>query len=218
MTAIENVLVTGSTGYVGGRLVPRLLEEGFSVRVLVRDPDRAQGHPWVDSVEVVEGDVLRPDTLRPAMEGIDAAYYLVHSMKGSPDFHRRDLKAAENFGTAARQSAVKRIIYLGGLGSPEEQLSEHLQSRHQTGEVLRACGVPVTEFRAAIIVGAGSVSFEMIRYLTERIPIMICPKWVFTRIQPIAVVDVLEYLVAALRTPASSGKVIEVGGRDVMAI
>ncbi len=210
------VLVTGATGYVGGRLVPRLLEAGYRVRCLVRDPARLQGRPWGEQVEVAEGDVFRPATLVAAMQGVDAAYYLIHSMSGSADFHERDLIAARSFGDAAYVAGVQHIIYLGGLGDPDADLSQHLRSRQKTGEALREAGVPVTEFRAAIIVGSGSVSFEMIRYLTERIPVMICPRWVYTRVQPISIRNVLEYLVTALETPESRGKVIEIGGSDVL--
>ncbi len=210
------ILVTGVTGYVGGRLVPHLLEAGYQVRCLVRDPSRLQGRPWLDQVDVVQGDVLRPDSLPAAMQGVEVAYYLIHSMSGSADFHRRDLIAARHFGQAARDAGVQRIVYLGGLGDPEADLSQHLRSRQQTGEALQEAGVPVTEFRAAIIVGSGSVSFEMIRYLTERIPVMICPQWVFTRVQPISIRNVLEYLVSALETPESAGQVVEIGGADVL--
>jgi uncharacterized protein YbjT (DUF2867 family) len=212
----DRVLVTGATGYVGGRLMPRLLDAGYRVRVLVRDPARLQGRPWLEQVEVVAGDALKPDTLPAAMQGINTAYYLIHSMSGSADFHQRDLVAARSFGAMAKTAGVKRIIYLGGLGDPGADLSQHLRSRQETGEALREAGVPVTEFRAAIIVGSGSVSFEMIRYLTERLPVMICPRWVFTRVQPIAVGDVLAYLVGALATPESAGKTIEIGGADLL--
>lgn len=210
------ILVTGVTGYIGGRLVPRLLDAGYQVRVLVRDPARLQGRPWLDRAEVHQGDVLDSQTLGPAMQGVDAAFYLIHSMRGNPDFHQRDLTAARNFGTAAHEQGVQRIIYLGGLGDPSTDLSRHLESRQQTGKALREAGVPVTEFRAGIIVGSGSISFEMIRYLTERIPIMICPRWVFTRTQPISIRDTLDYLVAALQTPDSVGKTLEIGGTDVL--
>lgn len=195
------ILVTGATGYVGGRLVPRLLAAGYRVRCLVRDPSRLQGRPWLDQVELVRGDMLRPDSLAVAMRDVHAVYYLVHSLGGGGDFSERDLAAARNCAEAARASNVGRIIYLGGLGDPQVELSRHLRSRHETGEALREAGVPVTEFRAAVIVGSGSLSFEMIRYLTERLPVMICPKWVFTRIQPIAIRNVLDYLVAALACP-----------------
>ena len=147
--------------------------------------------------------MLRPETLPAAMAGVDAAYYLIHSMAGSGDFHRRDREAAAAFGAAARAAGVRRIVYLGGLGDPEPDLSEHLRSRQETGDALARAGVPVTELRAAVIVGSGSLSFEMIRYLTERVPVMICPRWVYTRVQPIAIRDVLDYLVAALEAPAA---------------
>ena len=210
------ILVTGVTGYIGGRLVPRLLEAGYRVRVLVRDPARLQGRPWLEQVDVHQGDVLRPDTLKSAMADVSAAYYLIHSMRGNPDFHQRDLIAARNFGAVAKEQGVQRIIYLGGLGDPDTDLSRHLQSRQQTGAALREAGVPVTEFRAGVIVGSGSISFEMIRYLTERIPIMICPRWVFTRTQPISIHDTLDYLIAALQTPDSIGQIVEIGGADIL--
>jgi uncharacterized protein YbjT (DUF2867 family) len=210
------VLVTGATGYIGGRLVPRLLAANFRVRCLARDPARLQGRPWLAQVEVVTGDCLRPETIAAAMRGVDVAFYLVHSMAGGADFERRDILAARHFATAAKAAGVRRIIYLGGLGDPDSALSEHLRSRQETGTVLRESGVPVTEFRAPVIVGSGSLSFEIIRYLTERLPVMICPRWLYTRVQPIAIRNVLDYLVAALQTPASAGRVIEIGGADVL--
>lgn len=213
---MKHVLVTGATGYIGGRLITPLLDRGYLLRVLVRDPQRLQGRPWRDQVNVVQGDVLQPDTLVPAMKGVDAAYYLIHSMSSRGNFHQRDLTAAANFARTARAAGVQQIIYLGGLGDPESDLSPHLESRQATGRELAAHGVSVTEFRAAIIVGSGSISFEMIRYLTERLPVMICPRWVYTRVQPIAVDDVLSYLTAALEVPGSAGQVLEIGGRDVL--
>ena len=210
------VLVTGATGYIGGRLVPRLLQAGYRVRCLVRDPERLQGRPWLDQVEVVAGDVLQAETLAPAMVGIGAAYYLIHSMAGGQGFHERDLIAARNFGAAAAAAGVGRILYMGGLGDPETELSQHLRSRQDTGAALREGGVPVTEFRAGVIVGSGSLSFELIRYLIERLPVMICPRWLYTCIQPIGIRNVLEYLIAALETPASIGETIEIGGADVL--
>jgi len=216
MTKSRRVLVTGATGYVGGRLVPRLLHAGCHVRVLVRDPARLQGRPWLDLVEVATGDVLNRGTLDAAMHSVESAYYLVHSMLGKGDFVAQDIAAARSFGQAARQAGVRQIIYLGGLGDPETDLSEHLRSRQQTGAALREAGVPVTEFRAAVIVGSGSVSFEMIRDLTERLPVMICPRWVFTRTQPIAIDDVLAYLSASLECADARGRVIEIGGDDVL--
>jgi len=213
---VQNILVTGATGYVGGRLVPRLLEAGYNVRLLARDVHRLGGRSWLERVELIQGDVLQPESLPAAMDGIDAAYYLIHSMSDSADFHERDLVAARNFGAAAKGADVGRILYLGGLGDPQADLSQHLRSRQQTGQALREAGVPVTEFRAAVIVGSGSLSFEMVRYLTERIPVMICPRWVFTRIQPIAIEDVLRYLAAALETPESAGEIVEIGGAEVL--
>ena len=210
------VLVTGATGYVGGRLVPRLLAAGHQVRVLVRDPARLSGRAWSGQVEQVRGDVLDEASLGPALEGMEAAYYLVHSMDGKPDFEARDRQAATSFGAAARRAGVGRLLYLGGLGDQRSSLSAHLASRQATGQELAAAGVPVTEFRAAVIVGSGSISFEMVRYLTERLPAMLCPRWVMQRIQPIAVRDVLAYLVAALQVPASAGRVVEIGGADVL--
>jgi uncharacterized protein YbjT (DUF2867 family) len=210
------ILVTGVSGYIGGRLVPRLLELGYRVRCLARDPARLQGRAWQTSVEIVGGDVLQPDSLAQAMQGVTAAYYLVHSLAGGADFHQRDMTAAQNFCTAAKAAGIKRIIYLGGLAEATLNLSEHLRSRQQTGDALRTAGVPVTEFRAGVIVGSGGLSFEMIRYLTERVPVMICPRWVYTRTQPIGIREVLEYLARALAVPESSGRIIEIGGAEIV--
>jgi uncharacterized protein YbjT (DUF2867 family) len=210
------VLVTGATGYIGGRLVPRLLARGHAVRCLARDLSRLQGRTWLPDVEAVQGDLLDASSLVGALEGIDVACYFVHSMGSGHGFHARDLAAARAFGEAARTAGVRRIIYLGGLGEESAALSEHLRSRQATGEALRESGVPVTEFRAAVIVGSGSLSFEMIRYLTERVPVMICPSWVYTRVQPIAVDDVLDYLTGALAVPESADRTIEIGGADVI--
>lgn len=210
------ILVAGATGYIGGRLVPRLLGLGYRVRCLVRDPARLQGRPWQHEVQIAAGDVLEAESLAAALQGVQAAYYLVHSLGGGADFHRRDVSAARNFSQAARGAGIERIIYLGGLAEAAPDLSEHLRSRQESGEALRAGGVPVTEFRAGVIVGSGSVSFEMIRYLTERVPVMICPRWVYTRTQPIGIRDVLEYLTAALAVPESRGRIIEIGGSEVV--
>jgi uncharacterized protein YbjT (DUF2867 family)/uncharacterized protein YndB with AHSA1/START domain len=216
MATTKFILLTGATGYIGGRLVPRLVEAGHRVRCLARDPARLAGRHWLPRVEVMVGDCLQRETLPAAMAGVDTAFYLVHSMAGGYDFEERDVTAARNFAAMARAAGVQRIIYLGGLGDPATGLSDHLRSRQATGAALRETGVPITEFRAAVIVGSGSLSFEIIRCLTERVPVMICPKWVFTRVQPIAISNVLDYLAAALDTPESAGRVLEIGGADVM--
>jgi len=198
------ILVTGATGYIGGRLVPRLLDRGHSVRVLVRDPGRIAGRPWAGRVEVGAGDLLDAATLEPALAGVDAAYYLVHSMDAGQDFEERDRTAAGNFVEAARKTAgIGHLVYLGGLQPAGSNISEHLRSRAEVGEILRA-GLPTTELRAGPIIGSGSASFEMVRYLTERLPAMIAPRWILNEVQPIAVRDVLSYLGAILW---SSGRV-----------
>ena len=212
MPSIKLILVTGATGYVGGRLVPRLLDAGYRVRVLVRDPARLQGRPWLKRVEIVTGDALTEGTLAEAMHGVSVAYYLIHGKQGGRVNAERDLQVAHNFAHAAEQAKIERIIYLGELVDPPSDLSPYLRSRHETGYILRYGGVPVTEFRAGMIVGSGSVLFEMVRYLAEREPVLSCPAWFFSEAQPIAIRDVLSYLIAALETPESTGRLIEIGG------
>ena len=215
----ERILVTGATGYVGGRLVPRLLDAGYRVRVLARNPSHLQGRTWLNQVDVVQGDALVPEALSEAMKGVHAAYYLIHSMSGSDNFHQRDLLAAHNFGRAAQAAGLQRIVYLGGLGDSRQGLSEHLRSRHEIGRVLAASGIPLIEFRSAVIVGSGSASFEMMRYTIEGMPVQLCPTWVTTRIQPISVRDVLDYLIASLSLPdekIDTHCVVEIGGADVL--
>lgn len=212
MTDSKLILVTGATGYVGGRLVPRLLEAGYRVRVLVRDPARLHGRPWLGKVEVITGDALTEGTQNEAMRGISVAYYLIHGKQGGRDSAERDLTVARNFAHAAEQMNVERIIYLGELVDPTSDLSPYLRARHETGYILRYGGVPVTEFRAGMIVGSGSVLFEMVRYLGEREPLLLCPAWFFSQAQPIAIRDALSYLIDALDTPESIGRLIEIGG------
>ncbi len=208
------VLVTGATGYIGGRLVPRLLAKGHSVRCLARNPHRLEGRPW-PGVEVVAGDLGDPASLPFALEGVEAAYYLVHSMAGGKSFRERDRRMALAFGEAARRAGVQRIVYLGGLGDPSHVHSKHLLSRQEVGGSLAQSGVPVVEFRAAVIVGSGSASFEMIRHLTDRLPMMVAPRWVETRCQPIGIRSVLDYLMEALERPGAEG-IYEIGGADIL--
>lgn len=209
-------LVTGATGYIGGRLVPRLLERGHRVRCLVRDPSKLALDPWRDQVEVLEGDVLDPTSLGDAFEGCTNAYYLVHSMGHADDFSEADRRGAENFQKAADAAGLSRIVYLGGLGrTDDDELSDHLSSRHEVGQQLAAGATPVTELRASVIIGSGSVSFEMLRYLTEVLPVMTTPKWVRTRSQPIAVRDVLQMLTTVLEDEPVS-RVLEIGGPEVL--
>ncbi len=210
--------VIGATGYVGGRLVPHLLDAGHSVRCLARTPERLRDVEWRDSVEVVPADVLDQASLEAGFRDLDAVYYLVHAMGHAGNFAEADRQGAENTRHAAEAAGVGRIIYLGGLGDDGPgELSHHLASRHEVGDVLAAGSVPVTELRAAVIIGSGSASFEMLRHLDEVLPVMICPRWVTkTRCQPIAIIDVLHYLVAVLEEPAAAGRVLEIGGPEVL--
>ena len=214
MDKLGHILLTGATGYVGGRLLPLLVADGWRVRCLARHPEHLS--PRVPAgVEVEPGDLLDAASLGAAMQGVKAAFYLVHSMGATGDFETQDRLAAENFAAAARAAGVRRIVYLGGLGEDEPDLSAHLRSRHEVGARLRAYGVPVIEFRASIIIGSGSLSFEMIRALVERLPVMVTPRWVRVTAQPIAIGDVLAYLRAALTIETGHHSLtVEVGGPD----
>ena len=212
------VLITGASGYVGGRLLQSLEGQGVALRCLARRPDFLAGRVGA-ATEVVEGDVLAPETLGPALEGVDTAYYMIHSMGGAgpEDFDVRDRRGAENFARAARAAGVRRIVYLGGLGDEEVDLSLHLRSRHEVGRILASAGVPVIEFRASIVLGSGSLSFEMLRSLTERLPVMVTPRWVHVRAQPISIGELLAYLVAALDLEADESRVYEIGGAECVS-
>jgi uncharacterized protein YbjT (DUF2867 family) len=211
------VLITGATGYVGGRLLAALEADGRRrLRCMAREPDALRGRVAA-TTEVVRGDCLEPDSLTAALQDVDAAFYLVHSMGAGDGFAQRDAQAAQNFAQAARAAGVGRIVYLGGLGASGEGLSPHLRSRQETGARLGSTGVPVIELRASVIVGSGSLSFELVRALVERLPIMICPRWVAVPTQPIAIEDVLEYLLATLDLPPGEPGVFEIGGPDVVS-
>ena len=209
-------LVTGASGYIGGRLVPELLDAGFTVRAGARQVIQLRDAPWADRVEVAHADVLDPDVIRAALEGVDVAYYLVHAIGEGHDFEEMDRRAARTFAAAARDAGVSRIVYLSGLVPEDEELSPHLRSRQEVGEILLASGVPTAVLQAAVIIGSGGASFEMLRYLTERLPAMVTPVWVQTRIQPIAVRDVLYYLVGASTLPAEVNRTFDIGGPDVL--
>ncbi|WP_396611060.1 NAD(P)H-binding protein [Haloferax sp. S1W] len=207
------VLVTGATGFVGRRLVPALLDAGHDVVALVRDASRYTGP---QEVEVVEGDLLEPASLGPAVEGVDAAYYLVHSMRSGGDFEERDRLAARNFVDAASEADVERVIYLGGLGEERDRLSPHLRSRREVEHLLESGEFALTTLRAAIIIGRGSAGFEVVRQLAKRLPLMVTPQWVETRCQPIAIADVVAYLVGVLDHPETAGETYEIGGPEVL--
>ncbi|MEV7210274.1 MULTISPECIES: SDR family oxidoreductase [unclassified Streptomyces] len=212
-------LVTGATGYVGGRLVPELLDAGHRVRCLARSPHKLRDHPWAGRAEVVRGDVTDADSVAAAMEGVDVAYYLVHALGTGDDFEATDRRAARTFAERAEAAGVRRIVYLGGLtpaGVPEGELSPHLRSRAEVGRILLASGVPTTVLRAAVVIGSGSASFEMLRYLTERLPVMVTPSWVHTRIQPVAVRDVLRALVGSATMPEEVSRSFDIGGPDIL--
>jgi uncharacterized protein YbjT (DUF2867 family) len=207
------VLVTGATGFVGSRLVPVLLAAGHGVRALVRDPGRYDGP---DGVEVFRGDLLDPGSFDSALEGVEAAYYLVHSMQAGEDFEERDRRAARNFAEAATAAGVDRVVYLGGLGEEGEELSAHLESRREVERILGEGDYDLTTLRAAIVIGEGSASFAMVRQLASRLPVMVTPRWVQNECQPIAIDDVLAYLIGVLDHPETAGQTYEIGGPDVL--
>ncbi|GHC51135.1 SDR family oxidoreductase [Streptomyces flavofungini] len=212
-------LVTGASGYIGGRLVPELLDAGHHVRCLARSPAKLRDHPWATHVEVAQGDVTDAASLAEAMRGIDVAYYLVHALASGSDFEETDRLGARNFAERAYAAGVRRIVYLGGLtsrGVPASDLSPHLRSRAEVGQIFLDGPVPATVLQAAVVIGSGSASFEMLRYLTERLPVMVTPSWVHTRTQPIGVRDVLRYLVGSATMPADVDRAFDIGGPDVL--
>ena len=214
MAAIKCV-VTGATGYVGGRLIPELLAAGHEVRVMVRHPERLRDFPWIDQVEVAVADATDQEAVELALEGMDVAYYLMHSLGSGPDFEATETTIAQAFASAAQKASLARIVYLGGL-THDEDLSAHMRSRLQVEDILLSSTVPTIVLRAAVIIGSGSLSFEMVRYLTERLPAMVTPKWVNTRTQPIAIRDVLRYLVACAALPGLINRAFDIGGPDVL--
>jgi uncharacterized protein YbjT (DUF2867 family) len=209
------ILLTGGSGYVGGRLIPLLEKQGVKLRCLARSPEKMRS--LVNSgTEIVQGDVLDPASIDRALQGVHTAYYLVHLMSGSKDFEKEDRQAAQNFIQAAEKAGVRRIIYLGGLGDDADpKLSPHLRSRHEVGKVFRESGIETIEFRASLVIGTGSLSFDLLKSLTDRLPVMLCPRWLTTPTQPIAVDDVLAYLLAAKDLPPGKSRIIEIGSPDV---
>jgi uncharacterized protein YbjT (DUF2867 family) len=216
MTATRRALVTGATGYIGGRLVPELLSAGWSVRCMTRSPGRLRDYPWTDAVEVARADAGDPAAVREALAGVDVAYYLIHALGTGAGFEAADRAAATTFAAAAAEHGVRRVVYLGGLTPKDPDLSPHLRSRAEVGQILLDGPVPAAVLRAAVILGSGSASFEMLRYLTERLPAMITPRWVRSRIQPIAIQDVLRYLVGCAELPDEVNRGFDIGGPDVL--
>src|SRR3984957_13645187 len=217
MSSPSKCLVTGASGYIGGGVVPELLAAGYGVRCLARDPGKLDGRPWSGDVEVAAADAMDPAAVRRALDGIEVAYYLIHSLGTGPSFEQRDREAAGIFARAAASAGVNRIVYLGGIiTGPVAGLSPHLRSRREVGDILLASGVPTAALQAAVIIGSGSASFEMLRYLTERLPAMVTPQWVDTRIQPIAVRDVLHYLAGSATLPPGVSRRFDIGGPDVL--
>ena len=213
----KTCLVTGATGYIGGRLVPELLAAGHRVRVMTRSPERLRDHPWAADVEVVRADGTDEEQVATACRGADVVYYLIHALGSGPEFEATDRRTAQVMARAAAEAGVGRLVYLGALVPAEEELSPHLRSRTEVAEILLGSGVPTVVLRAAVVLGSGSASFEMLRHLTERLPVMVTPRWVHSRIQPIAVRDVLRYLVGCVTLPSSVSRSFDIGGPDVMS-
>lgn len=211
------ILVTGASGYIASQLIPKLLERGFAVRCLVRNPAHLQNRSWFGNVEIFSGDLTQPESYLPALLGVSTAYYLVHGMSNGKNYIEMDLQAARDFSDAAQKAGLKHIIYLGGLADPQARIARHMRSRIDTGQALRTGGIPVTEFRAGVIIGPGSISFEMIRYLTEQFPVILCPQWMPNLSQPIAIQNILDYLLAALELLNIENRVFEIGGNEVMS-
>jgi uncharacterized protein YbjT (DUF2867 family) len=209
--------VTGATGYIGGRLVPELLAAGHRVRVMTRSRERVRDHPWADQVEIVPADAADGEAVAAACAGTDVVYYLIHALGSGPEFEATDRRTAEVMARAVRAAGVGRLVYLGALEPEAEQLSPHLRSRTEVASILLASGVPTAVLRAAVVLGSGSASFEMLRYLTERLPVMVTPRWVQSQVQPIAVRDVLRYLVGCATLPSSVHRAFDVGGPDRMS-
>jgi uncharacterized protein YbjT (DUF2867 family) len=208
------ILVTGSTGYIASRLIPRLLDSGYRVRALARNPLRLKGRAWFNKIDIVQADLTSPATLTDALDGVHTAYYLIHNMSAGHGYTALELGSARSFASAAEEAGVEHIIYLGGLADPQQHIAPHMRSRIETGKVLREGKVPVTEFRAGVITGSGSISFEMIRFTTELFPFVPGPLWMKNKSQPIAIQNVIDYLVAAITNPDGQGDVFEIGGPD----
>jgi uncharacterized protein YbjT (DUF2867 family) len=210
------ILVTGATGYIASRLIPQLLDRGYAIRALARNPQRLQARSWSSQIDIVHGDVMEPSTLSTVFKDVHTAYYLVHNMSLGRGYTKLEMQAAHNFVRAAEEAGVQHIIYLGGLADDNQPISQHLLSRIETGAALRQGKIPVTEFRASIIAGSGSISFEMIRFTTEFFPIVPIPRWMKNRSQPIAIQNVIDYLLAALEKWDDADSVLEIGGPEII--